>query len=240
MKGMEMRVRTKKKIEMNSYTDIKITSDTNGAIVFSWSMDNGVCCNKELQPRDAVEVWRRMMGETDKDLHIFSPRLDVKYNDEEESWTFSDDEVLCVLYLDECMLVAWAIEKAGGNALYNYPVHPVQDKDLKSEDKTSDVWVLSCRRLLTGDTSCEGAELIGGSERVYATKESAMLDVHDILWEFVKDSHPEGYFRPDGYDLGETVEGIMNEASNNHQGRWLYDGSTQSFEVSLSCIPVRP
>ena len=136
-----MKVRTKNKIERLSYTDIEVTRDANGYIVFNWLMDNGECRHKKLQPREAVQVWRRMMGETDEDLHIFSPRLDVKYNDEDDSWTFSDDEALCVLDLDECMVVAWAIEKACGIALCNGPATRLWKED-NPEKSASDVWLL--------------------------------------------------------------------------------------------------
>ena len=241
------------------YTDMTVTSDINGNIVFHGSMDNGECWHKALQPKDAVQVWRRMMGEVEDAMHIPSPHLDIRYDDHDGTWTFSDKEVLCVLDADECMLVAWAIEKAGGVALYNDPVHPVQDKDRSTgvadqemlrgglntgapcDSKISKVWVLSWRRLLTGDSVDEGTKLIGGSERVYRTKEGAMFDLPDLLRMFVKDSHPEDRFESDEDGLGETVEKIMNEASNNgHPGRWLYDGAKQSFEVELSWIPVRP
>ena len=68
-----------------------------------------------------------------------------------------------------------------------------------------------------------------------------MFDLPDLIRGFVKDSHPEGHFGPDEDGLGEKVEEIMNNALlNGRPGRWLYDGSTQSFEVELSWIPVRP
>lgn len=133
-----MRVRSIKKIERRTYTNMTVTSDTNGAVVFHGRMDNGDCWHKPISPREAVQVWRRMMGDTDEALCIHSPHLDVKYDDGDETWTFSDENVLCVLDFDECMAVAWAIEKAVGIALYNGPVHPVQDKDRKPEEKTSD------------------------------------------------------------------------------------------------------
>ena len=218
------------------YTELTVTSDTNGAIVFHGRMDNGDSWHKALDPKDAVQVWRRMMGETEEEMHITSPHLDVKYDEHGETWIFSDKEVLCVLGPDECMLVAWAIEKAGGIALYNGPIIPGPPKE-----KIPEVWVLSWRRMLTGDTAGEGTELIGGSERIYMTRGGAMSDLPDLLKGLVKDSHPEGHFGPDEDGLGETVEEIMNEESNNgHPGKWLYDGSTQSFEVELSWIPVRP
>lgn len=149
--------------------------------------------------------------------------------DRGDMYTFRDDDgnILLTLTPEEASNLAWQMERRLVEAM--------------GGKKMPDVWVLSWRRLLTGDAAGEGTDLIGGSERVYMTKEGAMFDLPDLLRGFVKDSHPEGHFGPDEDELGEAVEEIMNEASNNgHPGRWLYDGSTQSFEVELSWIPVRP
>ena len=230
-----MKVRTKKKIERLSYTDIDVTRDTNGYIVFNWLMDNGECRHKRLQPREAVQVWRRMMGETDKDLHIFSPRLDVKYNDKDDSWTFSDDEVLCVLDLDECMLVAWAIEKAGGNALYNGKVHSVHDKDLKSDEKASYVWVLFSS---SRPGPCSGdkkyCQRLGGDAKVFLSMDAALDGLREFLRDEVNKAH--GYLAEELADHGRTVDDIIDEIiemGSDEQGIWMYDGTKRSFVVQL-------
>ena len=54
------------------------------------------------------------MGEVEDAMHNPSPHLDIRCDEHDGTWTFSDKEVLCLLDADECMLVAWAIEKAGG------------------------------------------------------------------------------------------------------------------------------
>ena len=243
-----MRVKSKK-TQVRTYAEMTVTSDINGAIVFHGRMDNGECWHKALQPKDAVQVWRRMMGEVEDAMHIPSPHLDIRYDEHEGTWTFSDKEVLCVLDADECMLVAWAIEKAAGIALYNGSVHPVRDKDRSTgapcDSKISKVWVLSWRRMLTGDASGEGTELIGGGDRVYSTRESAILDLPDILRGLVRDCHPEGHFVDgEGEDhKSNTINGTVDEIlkdQKNLRDKWLYDGSTQSFEVELQWIPVRP
>lgn len=149
--------------------------------------------------------------------------------DRGDMYTFRDDDgnILLTLTPEEASNLAWQMERRLVEAM--------------GGKKMPDVWVLSWRRLLTGDAAGEGAELIGGGERIYVTKEGAMSDLPYLLMEFVKDAHPEGHFGSDEEGIGEKVKEIMNDASNSGRpDRWLYDGSTQSFEVELSLIPVRP
>ena len=199
-----------------------------------------------FSPDQAVKLWRVMGAEQYNALTAVEAdgktRITVEVSldkagritdDCGDMFTLQDDKgnIILTMTPDQATALAWQIKRCCEEAL---------NTDDPGGKKIPKVWVLSWRRMLTGDAACEGTELIGGSERVYMTKEGAMFDLPDLLMEFVKDSHPEGHFGPDGEDLGEKVEDIMYDASNNHQGRWIYDGSKQSFEVELSWIPVRP
>ena len=245
-----MRVRSIKKIESRTYTDMNVTSDVNGAVVFHGRMDNGDFWHKPISPREAVQLWRRMIGDTDEALHIQSPHLDVKYDDGEGTWTFSDENVLCVLDFDECMAVAWAIEKAVGIALYNCPlhqvhdndrksdpVHPVQDNDLKSEEKTSGVWLLvSSSRPGPCSSDKEYCRSLGGNAKVFSSREAAL----DGLREFLRDEVNKAYDEINWKELadhGRTVDDILDEIiemeEGNPAGVWMYDGAARSFVVQL-------
>ena len=81
-----MRVKSKK-VQVRFYTEMTVTSDTNGKIVFHGRMDNGETWCKALDPKDAVQVWRRMMGEVEDAMHIPSPHLDIRYDEHEGTRT---------------------------------------------------------------------------------------------------------------------------------------------------------
>lgn len=236
-----MRVKSKK-VQIRFYTEMTVTSDTNGKIVFHGRMDNGECWHKALQPKEAVQVWRRMMGETEEALHIPSPHLDIKYDEHDETWTFSDKEVLCLLDADECMLVAWAIEKAGGIALYNGPVRPVQDKDLKSEEKTSGVWILvSSSRPGPCSSDKEYCKSLGGNAKAFSSRDAALNGLREFLREEVNKAHDEIHWA-ELEDHSRTADDILDEIieeGSEEQGIWMYDGTERSFMVELMPVEVK-
>ena len=219
------------------YTELTVTSDTNGKIVFHGRMDNGETWCKALDPKDAVQVWRRMMGEVDDSMIVKSPYLELKYDEHDQTWMFIADEVLCVLDSDECMLVAWAIEKSAGISLYNGPVHPVQDKDLKSEEKTSDVWILvSSSRPGPCSKDKECCRSLGGNVKVFSSRDAALDGLREFLREEVNKCHDEIHWE-ELEDHSRTVDDILDEIidmeEGNPSGVWMYDGTERSFVVQL-------
>lgn len=236
-----MRVKSKN-VQVRFYTELTVTSDANGAIVFHGRMDNGECWHKALRPKDAVQVWRRMMGEIGYAMNIPSPHLDIRYNQHDETWTFSDKEVLCVLDADECMLVAWAIEKAAGIALYNGPEHLVQDKDRKSEEKASDVWILvSSSRPGPSSLDKEFCKSLGGNAMAFSSRESALDHLREFLREEVYKCHDEINWK-ELEDHSRTADDILDEIiedGSEEQGVWMYDGAERSFSVELMKTEVK-
>lgn len=222
--------------------DRTVTSDTNGAIVFHGRMDNGECWHKALQPKDAVQVWRRMMGEVEDAMHIPSPHLDIRYDEHEGTWTFSDKEVLCVLDADECMLVAWAIEKAGGIALYNGPVLPVQEPAPKKMKDVSNVWLLvgsSMRGPCSSDK--EFAKSLVSNVKAFSSRDDALDGLREFLRGEVNRAHSEAHFE-DLHDHGRDVDDILDEiieAGSEESGTWMYDGTECSFMVELMPVKVK-
>ncbi len=220
---------------MRFYTEMTVTSDTNGKIVFHGRMDNGETWCKALDPKDAVQVWRRMMGEIEDAMHIPSPHLDIRYNEHDGTWTFSDKEVLCLLDADECMLVAWAIEKAGGIALYNGPVLPLK-KEEKPEPK-AEVWLLvSSSRPGPCSLDKEFCKSLVGNAKAFSSRDSALDGLREFLREEVNKAHDEIHWE-ELEDHSRTADDILDEiieAGSEEQGIWMYDGTERSFVVELS------
>lgn len=231
-----MKVKSKK-MQVRTYAEMTVTSDVNGAVVLHGRMDNGECWHKALQPKDAVQVWRRMMGEIEDAMHIPSPHLYIRYNEHDGTWTFSDSEVLCVLDADECMVVAWAIEKASGIALYNGPVNPIQDNHRKSEEKTSCVWVLvSSSRPGPCSSDKELCWSLVGNAKVFSSREAALDGLREFLRDEVNKAHDEIHWE-ELADHGRTVDDILDEIIDIEEGNpadvWMYDGTARSFVVQL-------
>lgn len=235
-----MRVKSKN-VQVRSYTEMTVTSDTNGAIVFHGRMDNGETWCKALDPKDAVQVWRRMMGEVDDAMHITSPHLDIRYDEHDGTWTFSDKEVLCVLDADECMLIAWAIEKSGGIALYNGPVRPVQEPAQKKMNDVSNVWLLvgsSMRGPCSSDK--EFAKSLSGNVKAFSSRDDALYGLREFLRGEVNRAHSEAHFadlNDHGTDVDDILDEIIEEGSEE-LGLWMYDGTERSFSVELCHVNV--
>ena len=231
-----MRVKSKN-VQVRMYTEMTVTSDTNGKIVFHGRMDNGDTWCKALEPKDAVQVWRRMMGEMEDAMIVKSPYLELKYDDHEQTWMFMDENVLCVLDMDECMLVAWAIEKAGGIALYNGPVAPYKgERKLKDVAKT---WLLvgsSMPGVCSSDK--EHAKSLMGNVKAFESRNAALDGLREFLRGEVNRAHDEAHWH-DLEDHGRTADDILDEiieAGSEEQGVWMYDGTERSFMVEL--VPV--
>lgn len=230
-----MKVKSKK-IQVRTYAEMTVTSDVNGAIVLNGRMDNGESWHKTLDPKDAVQVWRRMMGENEDAMHIPSQNLDIRYDDHDQTWVFSDEDVLCILDADECMLVAWAIEKAAGISMYNGPVNSIQDNHGKSDEKTSCVWILVSSSRPGPCSSDNGyCKSLCGNAMAFASRVSALEHLREFLREEVNKCHDNIHWEEledHGRDIDDIVDEII-EAGSDEQGTWMYDGTERSFSVEL-------
>lgn len=225
-----MRVKSKK-TQVRTYAEMTVTSDVNGAVVLHGRMDNGECWHKALQPKDAVQVWRRMMGEIEDAMHIPYPHLYIRYNEHDGTWTFSDSEVLCVLDADECMVVAWAIEKACGITL-NGPVIPLK-KEENPEKNTSDVWLLvSSSRPGPFSREKEYCKSLGVNAMAFSSREGALNGLREFLREEVKKSHYNTNWAEID-DCRMTIDNIVDNIVESGNGVWMYDGTRRSFSVEL-------
>ena len=203
-------------------------------------------------PDQAVKLWRVMAAEqyttlsaTDVDgvtvtVSVGLDKAGRVTEDSGDMFTIQDGtgEVLLTLTPDQALALAWTIKRCCEAAIYTDTPGTENAKLVKLPK----VWVLSSRRLLTGDAAGDGTELIGGHEEVFTSKDAALGALRDFMKPLVLQAHPEGHFAEDMMtsdvkSLDDTLDEIMDE--DGHPDVWLYDGSKQSFEVSLSCHEVK-
>lgn len=205
-----------------------------------------------FMPDQAVKLWRVMAAEqyttlsaTDVDgitvtVSVGLDKAGRVTEDSGDMFTIQDStgEVLLTLTPDQALALAWTIKRCCEAAIYTDTPGTENAKLVKPPK----VWVLSSRRLLTGDAAGDGTDLIGGHEEVFASKDAAIWALRDFMKPLVLHAHPDGHFAEDMMtsdvkSLDDTLDEIMNE--DGHPDVWLYDGSKQSFEVSLSCHEVK-
>ena len=203
-----------------------------------------------FDPGEAIKLFRCLTGEKSTvmpdDEHDDTMQLwhhvDPKLGD---LWDFADasGERLFSADADQAYALAMAIEKCVGIALYTSTPGPglasvasVTDVRTKPE-----VWVLASKRLLTGDCAENGAEQLGGSERVFATKGAAL----DALREFLRPLVNEADSDDARNNLDRSVDDILDDILDDHctddtphGDYWSYDGLKQSFVVTLSKVEV--
>lgn len=211
---------------------------------------------RSFDPGQAVKLWRCLMGEcetaTADDEHGDAMKLwnhvDPKLGDLWELVDASGERLLC-LDADQAMALAWAIEKCCGIALYTSTPGakrpcdwgPSHAWEVSYDTSPSHVWVLSSKVMLKGDRAENGAEQLGGEERVFATKDAAF----DALREFLRPLVNEADDDDARNNVDRTVDDILDDILDDHctddtphGDHWSYDGRNQSFEVTLSEVKV--
>lgn len=199
--------------------------------------------NFSFSPKDVIEIWRVMKGEKGSAEIQYEKyglidtvgKVRIWYEEDDEGYKWNlrfADDFKVVLDANEALALSWAIE--GQVALdvfgkYGYQqFHP---------DSINDVWVLSSRVMLTGDCAEDvDSERLGGFERVFVDRESAMDNVRDLLRELVNESYPESHWEtnPD-LNVDDILDEIMDDPPKLISGTqyWTYDGLSKSFEVKL-------
>lgn len=194
-----------------------------------------------FSPRDAVEIWRVMNGEKGSTEIQYARhglidkigKLRIWYKEDIGGYKWNlqfTDDFKVVLDANEALALSWAIEgqvalNVFGLSICNQQFQPI-----------SDVWVLSSRIMLTGDCAENvDSERLGGFERVFVDRESAMDNVRDLLRELVNESYPESHWEtnPD-VNVDDILDEIMDDPKLISGTRyWTYDGLSKSFEVKL-------
>ena len=208
----------------------------------SWTGKIGIKIKEQrfcLDPKDAVALWRLLMGEKEDGVVKYTQyslieregEIAASYDCETEGWVLKFSDALRVMLdADEALALAWTLERRVAEAL----------TEGWKEDPLSEcpsVWVLSSRIMLTGD--CDenvDSERLGGFERVFVDRESAMDNVRELLRELVNESYPEAHWEnnPD-LKVDDILDDIMKDHPKVISGTqyWTYDGLSKSFEVKL-------
>ena len=195
-----------------------------------------------FSPRDVVEIWRVMKGEKGSAEIQYAKhglidkisKLRIWYEEDDDGYKWNlrfTDDFKVVLDANEALALSWAIEGQVALNLFglcggNQQFQPIND-----------VWVLSSRVMLTGDCAEDvDSERLGGFERVFVDRESAMDNVRDLLRELVNESYPESHWEtnPD-VNVDDILDKIMDDPPKLISGTqyWTYDGLSKSFEVKL-------
>lgn len=198
-----------------------------------------------FDPKDAVEVWRVLKGEKEHaevqyvrhGLFDTAGKACIKYEESDGfKWKLGFADYFCVvLDANEALALAWAIEGQVSMVIWGAVKAPGNAVPCETP---KEVWVLSSRVLLTGDCAENvDSERLGGFERVFVDRESAMDNVREFLRDLVNESYPESHWEnnPD-LKVDDILDDIMKDRPRVLPGTqyWTYDGLSKSFEVRLS------
>lgn len=206
-----------------------------GSVLIRWSSGDTLHM-REFDPAEVAKIHRVLMGELDDACPKDGSKDALRINwhelpDGTDEWRFGivDGETFFTLNADQALALAWGLEGACAAAVYGAP-----------PGQRAHVWVLSSKRMLTGDSAANGAEQIGGTERVFLTKERALDELREFLRVLVNQSYPEHHFEEieDGVrrDVDDVLDEIMDQSWNSNV--WTHDGMNQSFEVTLNKVEV--
>lgn len=230
-----MKVNTERTSKAVDAEKMKVSSSWRGEISISFGDDMFF-----FSPKDTVEIWRVMKGEKDACDVVYATHrlventrtLRVRYEegDEEYRWglEFSDD-FRVVLDANEALALSWAIERQVSNDICG---GRESGRANEACGHPKDVWVLSCKIILTGDCFVsDESERIGGGERVFLSEESAYDAARDYIRDLVNESYSESYWENSDRNVDDLIDEIMSGPKK--VGYWTHDGQKQSFEVTI-------
>lgn len=219
--------------------DVGCTSSNGLVHLFGRTDDHA--WRRSFQPEEAAKIWSVVLGneygeqrvhDVDGTEIIVSCNVDgIGRHSATDVYTFFDVSLGAVLFEVEAYqgnVLGWAIERCCAIALDTStpgaPSTPAEEK----------VWVVSVRRILTGDIASVSVDAIGGYEQVYERKPDALAAAKRAIRECVVNAYTEGHWEHASID--ETTEDVFREglASFNGDIMWLHDGLVQSFKVELS------
>ena len=236
-----MTVNTETLSKSANQEDMKVGGSWTGEIKLSFGD-----CAFYFSPKDAVEVWRVMKGEKEDALvrynrngligragcaHVWYKEGDGKF-----LWRIRFEDDFCVvLDANEALALSWAIEGQVSMEIWGVRNSAIAD------NAPDCVWVLSCRRLLSGDCAeTVDSERIGGHEEVFLSKDSAMENLREFIRPLVNDAYSDSFWDNSGRNVDDVLDDITSECFVvSGSASWRHDGQTQSFEVVLSRREVR-
>lgn len=184
-------------MKVNTETFSKVVDSEIMGVKGSWTGEIGLSFGDNsffFSPRDAVEIWRLMKGEketaeikyTKPGLVNTTGKVVIKYEEDEHGcrWRlrFTDD-FCAILDANEALALSWAIEGQVSMEIWSAEHRSVY---APKKEPPMGLWVMSCRRLLTGDCAeTSDSNRLGGFERIFASEELARDSVRGVIRELV-------------------------------------------------------
>lgn len=226
---------------------------SGGRVCLSFTFGDGAAQRFLLSPKDAVMLWRCLMGEEQGCMvsSVDEDKLSLEYEEDASltavrgcrtyswSWNISANKVKDMSFkidANQALALAWALEKAVEKTVEK-TMSPEAEAGPKRQAPLT-VWVLTAHRMLTGDSAGEGLDLIGGHSEVFSSKEKAEDRLREFMRPLVNEAHPAHSLDGAETNVDDILDGVIDEVQHLGDSVWTkdhyqYDGSTQSFTVEL-------
>lgn len=201
-----------KKTFDQAHADIVVRATTCGNVAL---IVNDEKCEKrcEMKVKDAIQLYRRLMGEIDVSMNIPSPsEIYVSFRERDESWTISFSGIVAVLDADESLAIAWAIRKT------------VEELTAPDGTVVDPVWVMVA--------SVDG-EIKRMVPAVFSSSWAALNGVREFLRPLVNESLGEESDK----DVDREIDRLI--AKSEGYGPWMYDADCGRFCVTLNRADVK-
>lgn len=218
-----------------------VTSTAGGLVCLTLYFAGGEKKRCFMSPDAAVMLWRCFNGESVSCLAEYRTvegdavpeKIAVAYVDKGAVWNVVLPKERFIVNANQALALAWAIKKCVTEALS--PSAAIQKT---KEIALSHVWTLTSRRVLTGDSAAEGADLIGGHTEAFSSKEKAEDRLREFMRPLVNEAHPADSLDGCETNVDDILDGIIEEVQHLGNSVWTrdryhYDGTTQSFVVEL-------
>ena len=175
MKETEMKIVVVESKETLCNADPSVVAE-NGYVCLSLGLSKERKKRCFMSPDAAVMLWRCFSGEivdcvveyrTLAAEDAVPKKMEAKYHDATSAWNVSMRKASFMVNADQALALAWALKKCVSDILA--PCDECQPKT--KEIALSEVWILTSRRVLTGDSTAEGADLVGGRSEAFSSKE---------------------------------------------------------------------
>lgn len=201
-----------KKTVDQSYADIIVRSTAGGNVALV--VNDGKCEKMcEMKVKDAVQLYRRLMGEIDVSMNIPSPsEIYVAFRERDESWTISFSGIVAVLDADDSLAVAWSIRRT------------VEDLTAPYGTVVGPVWVMVA--------STDG-EVRSKAPAVFSSSWFALNGLREFLRPLVNEAVGEASDK----DVDCEIDRLIS--SSKGHGPWMYSADAGRFSVTLNKVEVK-
>lgn len=230
------------KIESKVCNDMDHSGGVNvsvweGNVSIDFKTIEGKDVSRRLRPDSAVRLWRFLMGEFGvEEVHVecLSGNMHLAYKDDGFKWIISLlPDLVAELDADQALALAWGIKRCVSEMLVDR-----QDKNRKNSVTSisiSDVWVLTSHIILTGDSTADGSESIGGSSMVFSSAEKARDSLREFMRPLVNEAYSEDRWIESDRSVDDVIDEIIEREQNSGgESTWILDGLNQSFRITLS------